>query len=446
MDTLIKRLIWLYFFLLVGEGVLRKWVLPGLSAPLLIVRDPVVFAIYVAAIANGRFPFGGAILFLLFLFIGSIAFSVMSEAPPIVVLYGLRINYFHLPLIYIMADILNREDLIRMGRAVLYLTLPISILMILQFKAGSGSWLNAGAGGDLDSQLRGALGKVRPPGPFTFITGPILWYSLATAYTLYGWIKGNVYPRWLLGFVTCLIVIIVPISISRTLMLSVLVVVAFGGLAVLRHPQRALSIFGPLLLAAITYAVIGNGELTEAFASRWQSSTSSGFESSIIDRFFSDHLGGLDLISSAPLFGHGIGMGSNVGAHFTTGQMGFQLAESEWAKIVLELGPILGWGFILFRCWLTGSLLLGGWKSITLEKDSLAWLLCGACILPVISGQWAPPTILGFAVFGAGLAFAAAKSPPPGVEADMVDEIEDLETEADNEPADAAEENLPHGA
>ena len=40
----IRRLIWLYFWLLLLEGALRKWVLPQLSNPLLIIRDPVVVA------------------------------------------------------------------------------------------------------------------------------------------------------------------------------------------------------------------------------------------------------------------------------------------------------------------------------------------------------------------------------------------------------------------
>ena len=33
--TLIKKLIWLYFLLLLFEGALRKWFLPGLSQGLL---------------------------------------------------------------------------------------------------------------------------------------------------------------------------------------------------------------------------------------------------------------------------------------------------------------------------------------------------------------------------------------------------------------------------
>ena len=52
MDHLIKRLIWLYLFLLIGEGILRKWVLPGLSEPLLIIRDPLVIGIYLCAFIN----------------------------------------------------------------------------------------------------------------------------------------------------------------------------------------------------------------------------------------------------------------------------------------------------------------------------------------------------------------------------------------------------------
>ena len=51
----IRGLIWVYFFLLMFEGVLRKWVLPGMSDPLMLIRDPFLLAIYALAIANGAF-------------------------------------------------------------------------------------------------------------------------------------------------------------------------------------------------------------------------------------------------------------------------------------------------------------------------------------------------------------------------------------------------------
>src|SRR5438309_4530609 len=46
----IRALIWLYLVLLIFEGALRKWIVPQLSNPLLIIRDPVVIAIYMLAL------------------------------------------------------------------------------------------------------------------------------------------------------------------------------------------------------------------------------------------------------------------------------------------------------------------------------------------------------------------------------------------------------------
>ena len=47
--TVIRKLIWVYFLLLLFEGALRKWFLPSLSQGLLIVRDPIVILIYYLA-------------------------------------------------------------------------------------------------------------------------------------------------------------------------------------------------------------------------------------------------------------------------------------------------------------------------------------------------------------------------------------------------------------
>ena len=46
----IKIAIWMYFLLWIFEGALRKWVLPSLATPLLIVRDPVAVYIIIKAI------------------------------------------------------------------------------------------------------------------------------------------------------------------------------------------------------------------------------------------------------------------------------------------------------------------------------------------------------------------------------------------------------------
>src|SRR5438874_6949716 len=52
----IRRLLWLYILLLVTEGALRKWVVPQLSNPLLLVRDPIVLLVYLLALRARIWP------------------------------------------------------------------------------------------------------------------------------------------------------------------------------------------------------------------------------------------------------------------------------------------------------------------------------------------------------------------------------------------------------
>ncbi len=103
----IRRLIWLYFWLLLLEGALRKWALPSLSNPLLIVRDPVVLLIYILAIRSRVFPRNGWIASLAVIGFLSFALSFIPlwpYLPPsriaLVSGYGFRSNFLHLPLIF----------------------------------------------------------------------------------------------------------------------------------------------------------------------------------------------------------------------------------------------------------------------------------------------------------------------------------------------------------
>src|ERR1700690_2343488 len=57
--VILRRMIWLYFALLIAEGALRKWIVPSLSTPLLVIRDPLVLLIYVQAVRCRRFPVNG---------------------------------------------------------------------------------------------------------------------------------------------------------------------------------------------------------------------------------------------------------------------------------------------------------------------------------------------------------------------------------------------------
>ena len=105
---------------LLFEGALRKWFLPGLSNGLLIVRDPIVLYIYYLALQQGINPIQNKyIKFLLNLTIISGVLSVIVGGHPLTIVYGLRTNFLHFPLIFVMARVLTKEDVISFGKAFL---------------------------------------------------------------------------------------------------------------------------------------------------------------------------------------------------------------------------------------------------------------------------------------------------------------------------------------
>jgi hypothetical protein len=98
----------------------------------------------------------------------------------------------------------------------------------------------------------------------------------------------------------------------------------------------------------------------------------------------------------------------------------FSLAEEEWGKILLELGPLLGIAFIVFRIVLTAWLGLCAWRALRQHHDALPLLIFASTAQAVVQGQWAPPTVLGFAVLGSGLLLGALNRVPERSSDDVV--------------------------
>ncbi|MBA2743252.1 MAG: hypothetical protein H0U43_02895, partial [Chthoniobacterales bacterium] len=104
--------------------------------------------------------------------------------------------------------------------------------------------------------------------------------------------------------------------------------------------------------------------------------------------------------------GYGLGIGTNAGAKFLTGRQMFLLSEGEWPRIFLESGPLLGLAFVLWRCALVARVGLLCLRSVKLG-NVLPLLLFSATFLPLLSGQFGQPTILGFVALVTGLTLAA---------------------------------------
>lgn len=413
----IKQGIWVYFILLIFEGALRKWFLPFLATPLLIVRDPVAIWLLIAAWRRGILKFDIYLVGIFIIGIISIFTAVFfGHGNLLVAIYGARILLFHFPVIYIIGNVFTKSDLINIGKFTLYISVIMTVLLILQFYSPQSAWVNRGVGGDLKGAgYDGAMGYSRPPGTFSFTTGTTMFYSFVAPFIFYFWLYPKHINKLILILATLCLLIAIPLSISRGLFFQVALTAIFTFIGTVRKPEY----FGKLLLAVIgiVLAVLILSQTAmfntafSAFSSRFETASGieGGVKGTLIDRFILGTFGYGPSIYEQHYFGVGIGMGTNVGSQLLTGTTTFLVAEGELARELGELGPLIGITLILLRIGFAVKLFLGSYKKLILG-DLFPWLLLSYGFLDVAEGGWAQPTGLGFCVIIGGLLFAAVNT------------------------------------
>lgn len=422
-DRHLRYLVYLYIALVVLEGALRKWILPGLSDALLLIRDPLVLAAYALAFVHRRFPMNayvisGALLMLLY----AVVTTFFGHGNVFVTLFGVRTNFMHFPFAFIMGNVLNRDRVIEVGRWWLWGSLIMTVIIVLQFGSPQSAWINRSVGGGEGAGFDGAMGRFRPPGTFSFIVGTVLFYTTATVFLVAGLTQHNRYSKLLLAAATGALLIAIPVSISRSLILLCAVVVATGILAsslqknTLIRWIRIAAIAAIALFAAAQIPVFD--EAREAFLARWERSTGKekgGFHEQIVMRVVGMFTGPFEDTQDLPLLGHGIGAGTQVGTKLLTGEQGFSLGESEWYRILGESGLALGILYIAWRAALCFKLF--SLSMIALSRgNGLGLIFLSATALNLITGQLGQTTVYGFTIIGVGLTIASMrlpKSPEP---------------------------------
>lgn len=410
--------VWLYILLLIFEGALRKWVLPSLAAPLLIIRDPVALGLLVYAWYNNVFPH--SIYIVLITIIGAISVFTslfIGHGNLFVTLYGARILFIHFPFIFLMGSILTREDVLKIGRVILWISIPMALLIAMQFYSPQSSWVNRGVGGDMSGAgFGGAMGYFRPPGTFSFTNGTVAFFSLAAAYIFYFWLRPGFVRKSILIGATVGLILALPFSISRSLTFTVVVMLVFVLMTLSQNPK---------LLSKILMGVAGIGVLVvvlsqigildtpmQVFMSRFESAatTEGGVEGTIGDRYFGGMYRAIVTAGERPFFGEGMGMGTNAGAVMLGAGRTFLIAEGEWPRTIGEMGALLGIAVILIRLIITFKLGVASYFKIQ-EGQILSWMLFSFTVLIFPQGVWAQPTMLGFGVVVTGLLIASFNEP-----------------------------------
>jgi len=415
-----KQLKWgilAYFFLLIFEGALRKWVLPGLSAPLLIVRDPLAIWLIYLAWSKQIFPFNNYVTGMSALTIFAVGTTLIFGHGNIpVALYGARILLVHFPFMFVIGHVFTKKDVLKLGKIVLALSLPMTILIILQFYSPQNAWVNRGVGGDLEGAgFSGALGYFRPSGTFSFTTGTTQFFALLACFIIYFWLKIESVNRLLLFISTLSLLVAIPFSISRTLLFSVIISLFFALVAIIgnsKYSSRIILAGGSffilvLALSRLEFFQIG----LEVFTARFENASvvEGGLKGTLVDRYLGGLVDSFYINSDLPFFGYGLGMGTNVGSQLLTGGRTFLIAEEEWGRLIGEMGLLLGIGVIGLRVSFFLNLVSLSYKQVKSEIY-LPWMLLsfGAILIP--NGQWAQPTTLGFSTLAGGIILASLHS------------------------------------
>lgn len=410
----LKKGIWVYFILLIFEGALRKWVLPGLATPLLIIRDPVALWLLVKAWQRGWLPVNLHLIGMALIgFLGICTAILVGHGDIPVALFGARILLIHFPLTFVIGRIFDRNDVIKLGRVTLWLLIPVTVLVALQFYSPQSAWVNRGVGGNMEgSGFSGALDYFRPSGTFSFTNGNSLLYSFGSCFIFYFWLNPKQINRLvLIGATVCLLAVI-PLSISRSLLFSIIVVFLFTLIGTSQNSRyiskMLMAAFGMLVALAVLSQTAFFQTASEAFTVRFESATENegGLKGVLGGRYLGGMITALIESPDIPYWGYGLGMGTNVGSMLLTGSTSFLIAEGEWGRVIGELGLLMGLGVIYIRLSFCMQLLRYCYLRMRLG-ELLPWILLSFSLLSIPQGQWAQPTSLGFSTLIGGLTLAS---------------------------------------
>jgi hypothetical protein len=406
----IRWLIWTYLILWIIEGALRKWYLPGLSNPLLVVRDPVVILIYLMAFAGNVFPVNRVVAMLAVLGAMSFVAGLLVTGNLAMTAYGFRSNFLHLPLIYVMARVLRPADLRKIGLFLLACSVPMAIIMAKQFQSGYDSWWNLGAGGG--RQIISVDGRIRAAGTFSFISGPVCFFGLVTSFLISAVTLNKWFRWWLLIPSAAATMLAAAVAGSRGLLVTIVIGLVFFLIGCARYP-RAFSRVGLIAFGAlVAFLCVGfldvykEGKAVTTDRATGATRNEGGFQG-FVHRAIAPLLITPEALMSYQILGRGLGTGTVAASALAKGADDQPVwAEDEWSRVLLESGPILGLAYLALRA----TIVIGAYiQSMQAARrgNLFAIALFGAAGPAVLTGQFGQPTSQGAAGIAMGLCLAA---------------------------------------
>lgn len=352
MGTLI---IW-FAALILLEGVLRKWLLTPIEQPLVFIREPILLLIYYYYARDFGIRKSWFIPYLLFsglIVVLALLQAIYWEYPILVPLLGIRFYLFYIPLAFIMGEVLTQYQMGRLLRFLLWTAIPIGILVFFQFMSPVESWINKGLSDDVEGRFTVVDGIVRPYGPFTFVSPQTHWAAILLSIIIVCWEKLKTYsiPIWLFLAAMAATLVMGALSGARSyfgfaILITICYVLAgFSSFKVAVGVKRIFYTFS-LTIVFFTVFVLAIPKAYDSMNQRQQQAISS--EGSSLGRVIEGFTDVAEPFTHAPLLGYGLGAGSNAG-NAVRGSTGLSLGETEWSRMINELGIVFGYPVLLLR-------------------------------------------------------------------------------------------------
>lgn len=415
-------LIVLFFASLLMEGVLRKWLLTPLQKPLFFVREPFLFLIYwyyLRTFRPNRLWLHPFLLYAYLVVMLSIAQNIHWQYPLLVPIMGFRFFCMYIPLAFIMWDTLTEHQLRRIIRLLLWVSVPIAILVFLQFASPVASPINKGISDDVAGRFTVAADIIRPYGPFTFVLGQNAFAGMMIAIWLITYDQRlRLKPGKILLIASGMSVLTMgALSGGRTFFAYLILVLLAYVLAGFTSGQVSLGAkrFVRVLVFAIFFLMTFVIVFPRAYESMsYRQTTATQHEGSTVRRAFRTFTKSFEVAETAPLFGYGVGSGINAVRNLVGDGESFKNGEFEWERAVNEFGPVFGFPLLALRSWLVFWLL---WRAINFNKrygDGSAVILWGFVGPMIATAQITMQnSMLGLSWFAVGLLLAMTKPPLP---------------------------------
>lgn len=429
----IVALVFVMFWMLIFEGSIRKWVAPQWSSYLYFLRDPLALVIYWIALrakvftpAQPLLVIGGVLAFLAMSVSAIHLLEGGTQYNPILALYGFRNYFFYLPMPFVIYRVFDYSELCRFARHSIIALAIAAPIAVLQFEAPPGSVLNVGSADETEyqfSNLASGNGRVRPAGTFTSVMGMtqltvgtlalLLWCATTGQ-------KERPSPRWLVVIGYAAVAVALAVSGSRTAFLqAALVMAAATAMGLLRTAKtgRIGVVLTPLLLVACFAALFPTifPEAYSTFMERWSDAAATEaqhFQYGWIGRALYSFYDFSRLLGQMPLFGYGVGMAGNGAVNMgvmINGESVLKLAEEDWSRHVIELGPVLAVFFIAYRVSFALWLGLRALRASVRSGEMLAVLLYAYVAVALTEGQLTGHGLVnGFGWIFVGVCMAAS--------------------------------------